>query len=195
MKTLSLLCCSVLRREVETFLAQDYPEAELVFLDSTLHMHPEQLRQQLDAALAARPDRHCLLVYGDCHARMRETCERPNCWRIEAVNCADLLLGHSQENGKSRSSGVEGKVLTDLRGDLQPLGGFYLVNTNGADFVGHGEDGCLSRRLGEFIEKRTDHRKGREGRARPISHGENFKTECVGFCAENFAQPPGVFKG
>ena len=96
MKTLSLLCCSVLRREVETFLAQDYPEAELVFLDSTLHMHPEQLRQQLDAALAARPDRHCLLVYGDCHARMRETCERPNCWRIEAVNCADLLLGRER---------------------------------------------------------------------------------------------------
>lgn len=105
MKALSLLCCSVLRRELEAFLARDYPEAELVFLDSMLHMHPERLRQRLDEAVAARPDRRCLLVYGDCHARMRETGDRPGCGRTEAVNCADLLLGRERyrtfRNGKA----------------------------------------------------------------------------------------------
>jgi len=93
MRSLSIICCSVLRREVEAFALREYPEAELVFLDSMLHMHPEKLRQTIDAALAARPDRDCLLVYGDCHAHMHETGRRPHCARTSAVNCGELLLG------------------------------------------------------------------------------------------------------
>ncbi len=93
MNKLSIICCSVLRREIESFLVQEYPEAEAVFLDSMLHMHPEKLRQAIDEAMAARTDRGCLLVYGDCHAHMREASGRPHCVRTGAVNCGELLLG------------------------------------------------------------------------------------------------------
>ena len=93
MRTLSIICCSVLRRELEAFASRQYPDAELVFLDSMLHMHPEKLRLIIDAALAARPHRDCLLVYGDCHAPTHETVRRPHCARTSSVNCGELLLG------------------------------------------------------------------------------------------------------
>ncbi len=95
MKALSFICCSVLRRELEAFLGQDYPQAEQVFLDSMLHMRPEMLHKAINEALAVRPDRQCLLVYGDCHAHMKETGLRPHCARSDAINCGDLLLGRS----------------------------------------------------------------------------------------------------
>lgn len=93
MKPLTVVCCSVLRREMGRVLAEGLPGAEAVFLDSMLHMHPEKLRRAIDAVLAARTDRRILLVYGDCHARMAETSRRPRCARTAAVNCGELLLG------------------------------------------------------------------------------------------------------
>jgi hypothetical protein len=96
MRTLSIICCSVLRRELEAFASQHYPDAELVFLDSMLHMHPEKLGLIIDAALSVRPDRDCLLVYGDCHAHMQETVRRPHCARTNSVNCGELLLGRDK---------------------------------------------------------------------------------------------------
>jgi hypothetical protein len=104
MKPLTVVCCSVLRREIEHILDEDLPEAEDVFLDSMLHMHPEELRRTIDAVLAEKMDRPVLLVYGDCHARMAETGLRQQCARTEAVNCGELLLGRERyrefRNGK-----------------------------------------------------------------------------------------------
>lgn len=96
MKPLTVVCCSVLRREIGHILAEELPDAEGVFLDSMLHMHPEELRRTIDAVLAAGIDRRTLLVYGDCHARMAETCRQPQCARTEAVNCGELLLGRQR---------------------------------------------------------------------------------------------------
>lgn len=96
MKSLTVICCSVLRREIEELLAKDYPEVELVFLDSLLHMHPEKMRDAIDKEIAARPGRNCLLVYGDCHAHMRETADRPLCAKVKGVNCGHLLLGNEE---------------------------------------------------------------------------------------------------
>jgi hypothetical protein len=93
MKSLTVICCSVLRREIEEILSRDYPEAEMIFLSSMLHMHPEMLRKAIDGVLLTRPDRPCLLVYGDCHAHIQETAELPLCTKTDAINCGDLLLG------------------------------------------------------------------------------------------------------
>ena len=93
MKSLTVICCSVLGREISEILSQDYPDAEPIFLSSMLHMHPELLRKAIDEVLPTRPDRHCLLVYGDCHAHIRETAGRPLCTKTDAINCGDLLLG------------------------------------------------------------------------------------------------------
>lgn len=93
MSKLCFLCCSVLRDELSTFLPHDYPRAELIFLDSMLHMHPQLLKETLHSALEQRKDRHCVLVYGDCHGRMREDGQRAGCARTAGVNCGELLLG------------------------------------------------------------------------------------------------------
>ena len=93
MKPLTVVCCSVLRREMGRILEEELPDVEAVFPDSMLHMHPEELRRTIDAVLNARADRRILLVYGDCHARMSETCRRPQCARTAAVNCGEMLLG------------------------------------------------------------------------------------------------------
>ena len=93
MKPLAFICCGVLRREIMEILRQDHPEAEQIFLESMLHMHPEMLREAIDEVMTPRGDRPCLLVYGDCHAHIQETGKQPNCAKTEAINCGDLLLG------------------------------------------------------------------------------------------------------
>ncbi len=93
MNLFTVVCCSVLRREIEEVLRQDYPEAQTVFLDSMLHMHPEKLREAMEETLEGMPGQACLLVYGDCHAYMREIERKPLRARTEGVNCSDLLLG------------------------------------------------------------------------------------------------------
>lgn len=93
MKPLSFLCCSVLREELSAFLADNFPEAEVLFLDSMLHMRPQLLEETLGGALDERRARRCVLVYGDCHARMREAASHPGCARTMGVNCGELLLG------------------------------------------------------------------------------------------------------
>ena len=96
MNELSFLCCSVLRNELELLLPTRYPAAEVVFLDSMLHMRPRALEEELHLWLAQRAGRQCVLVYGDCHAHMREDASRPGCVRTAGANCGELLLGRKE---------------------------------------------------------------------------------------------------
>ncbi len=93
MNVFTVLCCSVLRREMEEVLKRDYPDARPVFLDSMLHMHPERLHRVMEEALAGLSGHAGLLVYGDCHPYMKDLEKRPLLWRTDGINCADLLLG------------------------------------------------------------------------------------------------------
>ena len=93
MNHFTVVSCSVLLREISEILRLDYPEAEPIFLESMLHMRPEKLRISINEILAARPARPCLLVYGDCHAHIRETGLRLHCQKTDGVNCGELLLG------------------------------------------------------------------------------------------------------
>jgi len=93
MSPFTVICCPVLRREMAAVLGRDYPEARPVFIDSMLHMHPGKLRRILEETLSGLPDQDVLLVYGDCHAHMREMERQPRRRRTDGINCADLLLG------------------------------------------------------------------------------------------------------
>lgn len=96
MNELSFLCCSVLRNELEHFLPARYPGAEMVFLDSMLHMRPRELEKELNQWLERKAGRQCVLIYGDCHAHMREDARRPGCVRTTGANCGELLLGREE---------------------------------------------------------------------------------------------------
>lgn len=90
------IACGVFRREVEQILREEFPDAVSVFPDSMLHMHPEQLRRELDTEIARHGRRPVVLVYGDCHAYMQQSCQLPHCTRTAGMNCCELLLGHEQ---------------------------------------------------------------------------------------------------
>lgn len=93
MKALSFICCSVLRRELSVLLATEYPKAEVYYLDSALHLYPQRLHLEMDKALTARGDCACVLIYGDCHAHIKDMSLKRQCARTDAVNCSELLLG------------------------------------------------------------------------------------------------------
>lgn len=89
------LSCGVLRAELQALHDQGRIRGQLMFLDSMLHMDPPRLEQILHTLLgkqAATP--HCLvLVYGDCCSRMLDLTRQFHAGRVNAINCAQLLLG------------------------------------------------------------------------------------------------------
>lgn len=93
MRELTFIICSVLVREAQTFLSLDYPNAEQIYLNSVLHIYPQKLHKNIEAALETRESRCCVLIYGDCSAHFKAISQRPNCERTGAVNCGELLLG------------------------------------------------------------------------------------------------------
>ncbi|MGC8494204.1 MAG: DUF1638 domain-containing protein, partial [Syntrophobacteraceae bacterium] len=90
---LTVICCSVLQKEVEALLSRNHPEVEPVFIDSMLHMDPERLQQAMEKVMAERPDSSFLIVYGDCHPYMSSMEGLPYCARTKGVNCTEILLG------------------------------------------------------------------------------------------------------
>jgi hypothetical protein len=87
-----LICCGVVRREVEAVLAGLGLTGQMTCPDSMLHMDPEALEKALKEQIS-RQEGSFMLVYGDCSPHMQgfETLEA--CVRTPVVNCAELLLG------------------------------------------------------------------------------------------------------
>ena len=73
-------------------------DGELLFMDSMLHMHPPRLEAVLTEVLQRRAaEEGCLvLVYGDCSGRMLDLVGRFGIGRVDAINCAQLLLGRER---------------------------------------------------------------------------------------------------
>lgn len=95
---LTVICCSVLKKELEAVLAINYPDSEMIFLDSMLHMRPDKLHRTMENVISGKTDKPCLIVYGDCHAYMKELESRPHCVRTAGKNCGELLLGEELYN-------------------------------------------------------------------------------------------------
>lgn len=90
------ISCGVVRPELEELHQRKKISGRLLFLDSMLHMNPEELEVALTSEAAGiRSGGHgpMVLVYGDCCGHMRELTRNFCARRIEAVNCAQLLLG------------------------------------------------------------------------------------------------------
>jgi len=92
------LSCGVLRAEMEALHRSGRIDGELLFLSSMLHMDPPKLEHTLTAALENKANAPgCLvLVYGDCSARMLDLVRRFRVGRVNAINCAQLLVGRDR---------------------------------------------------------------------------------------------------
>jgi len=92
------LSCGVLRDELRELHSRGLITGELVFFSSMLHMNPPELEATLRAALERRAgDEACLvLVFGDCSARMLDLVRQFRVGRVDAINCAQLLVGRER---------------------------------------------------------------------------------------------------
>jgi len=90
-----VICCSVLRAEVESLCQTHWPDQRLRFLPSMMHMHPERLASSLRSVLDGElvGGRGVVLIYGDCCPLMTTLEAMPGVVRTRAKNCCGLLLG------------------------------------------------------------------------------------------------------
>ena len=93
-----LICCGVLKKEIERLIADDCLPVEPLYLDVGLHVDPEELKKQLIQAIekcSEDSSRAISIVYGDlCHPNMKEIVGNySNVTKVDALNCIDCLLG------------------------------------------------------------------------------------------------------
>ncbi len=94
--TTTWLTCGVLEAELSELLRRGEIRGDLLVLDSKLHMVPPHLEKVLSSALERRPQGkggRVVLVYGDCCPRMLDIARTFHVGRVDATNCAQLLLG------------------------------------------------------------------------------------------------------
>jgi hypothetical protein len=102
-----LVCCGVLKKEVERLIANGYLSVEPLYLDVGLHVNPDELKKQLVKAIdkcSADVSRAIIVVFGDlCNPNMKEIVgSYSNVVKVDALNCIDCLLG-----GHGRLRGVD----------------------------------------------------------------------------------------
>jgi hypothetical protein len=92
------LSCGVLRAELEELQRRGDLAGELRFLDSMLHMDPQRMETTLTAVLEQRGQEAgpLVLVYGDCCPRMLDLARRFRAGRVNAINCAQLVVGRAR---------------------------------------------------------------------------------------------------
>jgi hypothetical protein len=92
------LSCGVLRSELEALHRRGDLPGDLQCLDSMLHMAPQGLEAALVTALERRVSEagRVVLVYGDCCPRMLDLAGRFRVGRVNAINCAQMLVGRAR---------------------------------------------------------------------------------------------------
>ncbi len=91
--TTEWIVCGVLQNEVEHLLQSGLIQGKVSALDSILHMRPELLEEELIKVFSGCENRKKVLVYGDCCPGMVDLIEEFKVDRVDAINCAQMLLG------------------------------------------------------------------------------------------------------
>jgi hypothetical protein len=95
-KKITCIACGVFKMEIEALARQGLFNCNVITLESMLHMKPAELEQNMEHAMAARPNDKFLILYGDCHPHMREMQAREDTTRVAGINCCDILLGRAE---------------------------------------------------------------------------------------------------
>lgn len=93
-----LICCGILKKEVEKLIEDSQLPIEPVFLEAGLHVDYDELEKELTQAIkecSKDSSRRIIVVYGDwCHPQMKEIIgKHDNVVKVDALNCIDCLLG------------------------------------------------------------------------------------------------------
>ena len=91
-----VVACGIFAAELSALGPGAFGGAELVYIDSMLHMRPSELGWRLNETLAGLGGRPIALAYGDCCPYMRELAEIPGRARTPGVNCCEIALGRAR---------------------------------------------------------------------------------------------------
>ena len=93
-----MVCCSIFRAEVEALRRANWPDLEIRYQTSMLHMQPGLLAERLDQVVAQvrQEGRRVLLVYGDCCRQLAALESLPGVVRTRGNNCCQMLLGRDE---------------------------------------------------------------------------------------------------
>ena len=108
-RPISLVACGIFKEEFAALGEELRKRFSPTFLDSMLHMDPEELDRRLAGALPA-PGTAAVILYGDCSPHMREAADEPGRSRTEGINCCEICLGR------------------DRYRQLRKAGAFFLMN-------------------------------------------------------------------
>ena len=88
-----IYACSILEEELRHLYGDEVKRGVVHFIDSRLHMRPEELRKTIRKELETGAEATGkVLVYGDCHAYMEDDTDG-NTVRTKGLNCIELVLG------------------------------------------------------------------------------------------------------
>ena len=97
-----LLCCGILRAEIEKLVKENKLDVDVIFLDAGLHAVYSDLQKAVTGALekySKDAEKGIVVVYGDmCHPRLKKMVKNcDNAVKVDAMNCIDCLCGGHQK--------------------------------------------------------------------------------------------------
>jgi hypothetical protein len=92
-QNLVIIACSIFKYELEQLQKLGKINIPIVYLNSMLHLKPEELKELLDAKIESYKNYRIILMYGDCHARMIDYEKNTNILRTPGINCCEIFLG------------------------------------------------------------------------------------------------------
>lgn len=93
-----VICCSILKKEVQKLVKENSLDLKLHFLDAGLHIDYANLEKVLISAIevcSKHGTEGIVVVYGDlCHPKIKKIVGKyNNSVKVDALNCIDCLLG------------------------------------------------------------------------------------------------------
>lgn len=90
-----LICCGILKDEIQYILKKENIPLQCYFLNSSLHVYFGKLEKAVLGMFEKYHGSGKILIYGTCHPLMDRWCRKYNVNRIKAQNCIEMLLGNS----------------------------------------------------------------------------------------------------
>ena len=84
---LVIIACSIFKYELDHLISEGRLDVPVVYLNSMLHMYPEELQTLLDTKIEEYKNFRIILMYGDCHANMVDYEKQTNILRVPGINC------------------------------------------------------------------------------------------------------------
>jgi len=91
-----IIACAVFKPALEHFqLDKKYPNLQITYLPSNLHMRPNKLRADMLRLIAQskREKEKVICLYGDCFPDIETVCRRHGVIKIPGHHCYEMLLG------------------------------------------------------------------------------------------------------